>query len=295
MKLLGSYPNGNYTVSIFEDGTKIRENNLDFFESKFPECIDLKITDYCDAGCLFCHENSTKQGLHGDITAKFVDTLNPFTELAIGGGNPLDHPELVYFLRKLKEKNIIANLTVNQIHFEKHFEFIRSLKREGLIWGLGVSLIKATDKFLDLISDFPDTIIHVINGVITQENLQKMYDKNLKILILGYKNIRRGKDYYSSKVEDNKKVLHNNLEQVREHFCSVSFDNLSLEQLEVKRLLSDKEWDDFYMGSDGQFTMYVDLVKEEFSMSSTCPTRFGIMDNIEDMFHIVKSMQVIHG
>ena len=32
MNLLGQYQNGNYTVSIFDDGTKVRKNELDFFD-----------------------------------------------------------------------------------------------------------------------------------------------------------------------------------------------------------------------------------------------------------------------
>ena len=45
MKLLGKYNNGNYTVSLFDDGTKIRETEADFFDAEFPENIDCKITD----------------------------------------------------------------------------------------------------------------------------------------------------------------------------------------------------------------------------------------------------------
>ena len=40
-----SYQNGNYTVSIdLNTGTKIRENDLDFFDASFPESMDIKIT-----------------------------------------------------------------------------------------------------------------------------------------------------------------------------------------------------------------------------------------------------------
>ena len=66
-----NYPNGNYHVEIFEDGTKIRENNLDFFEAQFPENIDLKITNYCDVNCAFCHEDSTIRGEHSILDAEF--------------------------------------------------------------------------------------------------------------------------------------------------------------------------------------------------------------------------------
>ncbi|MEG1564194.1 MAG: radical SAM protein, partial [Bacteroides sp.] len=120
--IIGEYINGNYKVSIYSDGTKIRENNLEFLIPSKPEAIDMKITDCCDIGCPYCHENSLPNGLHGDIlNAKFIDTLLPYTEVAIGGGNPLSHPGLVEFLHVLKDKSVIANITINQKHFlEKH-------------------------------------------------------------------------------------------------------------------------------------------------------------------------------
>ena len=54
MKLLGTYQNGNYTVKIYDDGTKIRENDLDFFEPDTVESMDIKITNSCDKMCPFC-------------------------------------------------------------------------------------------------------------------------------------------------------------------------------------------------------------------------------------------------
>lgn len=288
--ILGQYVNGNYDVSIYSDGTKIRENKLDFFLPSFPENIDLKITDYCDAGCLFCHENSTKQGLHGTLDWEFIDTLRPFTELAIGGGNPLDHPDLIPFLERLREKNIVSNLTVNQIHFERNQDFVEMLVNRGLIYGLGVSMIKATDKFCGLVEKYPNAIIHVINGIVTLENLEKLYDKNLKVLILGYKHLRRGVDYYSDAVKKNQDILKKELGKIVPKFFVVSFDNLALEQLDVKRFVGEKYWQQFYMGDDGKFTMYVDLVKREFSKSSTCMERYSIRETIDEMFNIAREI-----
>ena len=79
MNLLGEYQNGNYKVTIFDDGTKIRETDDDKFISEFPECMDVKITNYCDMGCPYCHENSTTNGLHGDILQ--VDFINSLQHL----------------------------------------------------------------------------------------------------------------------------------------------------------------------------------------------------------------------
>lgn len=44
--LLSKYNNGNYTVEIYNDGTKIRETKEEDFIASFPENIDLKITNY---------------------------------------------------------------------------------------------------------------------------------------------------------------------------------------------------------------------------------------------------------
>ena len=288
--MLGQYVNGNYKVSIFSDGTKIRENDLDFFKPNFPENIDIKITDYCDAGCLFCHENSTKHGFHGGLRHEvlpFIYSLRPYTELAIGGGNPLSHPELIDFLVRLKNKKVISNLTVNQIHFEKQYDRVAKLVEQKLIYGLGVSMIKATNTFCDMVSIHPNTVVHVINGVVQEKDLEKLYNKNLKLLILGYKYLRRGESYYSEEVEVNKRMLYNLLPSLLSKFAVVSFDNLALEQLNVKRLVSKSYWNQFYMGDDGSFTMYVDVVKGEFAKSSTSKTRYPLTSSIDRMFNTI--------
>ena len=48
-------------------------------------------------------------------------------------------------------------------------------------------------------------------------------------------------------------------------FKVLSFDNLALEQLNIKKYVSPEDWKTHYMGDDGSFTMYIDLVKEEFA------------------------------
>lgn len=290
MKLLNVYKNGNYKVLLFNDGTKIRRTDEDKFISSFPECIDLKITNQCDMGCKYCHEDSTIDGLHGDVlNTEFINTLKPYTELALGGGNVLTHPNLVEFLKVLKSKNIIANITVNQKHFISSKDTIKYLVDNNLIKGLGVSLLSPTDEFVELIRQYPNAVIHVINGVVTLGYLQKLYDNDLKLLILGYKVFRRGKDYYSATVETNKQIINDNILEILKRFKVVSFDNLAIKQLEIQSKLPKETWDEFYMGDDGQFTMYIDLVKRQFARSSISTQRYDLLNNIEDMFSVVKN------
>ena len=294
MELLGSYKNGNYNVSIYDDGTKIRETEDDFFVSEFPENIDIKITNQCDIGCPMCHENSYENGKHGDImNAKFIDTLRPFTELAIGGGNALAHPDLIPFLTKLKSKNIIANLTINQIHFMRNQKMIKELVDRGLIYGLGVSLGVANRTFIKTIKQYPNAVIHVINGIVTYSQMEQLADNGLKVLILGYKEFRRGESYKreaNAYIEANQINLKVRLRSYIPRFEVISFDNLAIEQLNVKDLMSEEEWNQFYMGDDGQFTMYVDMVTETFAKNSIAALnkRYRLLNSIDEMFKRVK-------
>lgn len=290
MNLLGSYINGNYKVSIFEDGTKIRANKLDCFIPDKPESMDIKITNQCECNCPFCHENSTPDGLHGDIlNAPFIDTLLPYTELAIGGGNPLCHPDLLKFLHKLKEQKLIANITVNQKHFVENQDMIKALVEDRLIYGLGISLTSVTKSFLALLKQYPNAVVHMINGIATVKDFMLLADNDIKILILGYKRFRRGADYFNHDIETNKTILYYLLPKLIERFKAVSFDNLALTQLNVKRLMSAEKWNDFYMGGDGQFTMYVDMVKREFATSSIATNRFSLLEDIKPMFDKVRT------
>lgn len=296
-KLLGEYNNGNYKVSIYEDGTKIRETfdeNATEFIPEYPECMDVKITNRCDMNCKFCHEDSQYNGEHGEIlTAKFWETLKPYTEIALGGGNPLSHPDFVNFLLKLKNLNLIPNVTVNQAHFLLNIPLLKYLCDEKLIYGLGISLTATSAEFFREIEQFPNAVVHVINGVVTEQQLKAMEDRNLKALILGYKTFRRGVDYKFDNWQDiltNQGFLKSYLPEMIKKYSVVSFDNLAIEQLDVKSLMTEDEWNQFYMGDDGKYTMYIDLVQEKYAVSSTAEERFELKDNIKDMFDHVRSI-----
>lgn len=293
MGLLGRYKNGNFVTTILSDGTKIRETKDDEFIPTFAENMDIKLTNKCDGGCAWCHEGSSINGKHGDIlNEKFIDTLHPYQEVAIGGGDATSHPDLIPFLQKIKEKKVIANITVNQIHFEKKHELIKKLVDEKLIYGLGVSLVNPTKHFIELIKQYPNAVIHVINGVLKPLDVKALENNNLKMLILGYKHLRRGNEYFEEEqndIETKQQWLYENLEDIIQKFQVVSFDNLAIEQLDVKRLLTQEEWDEFYMGDDGKVTYYVDMVERKFAQSSTAPfdKRYDLLDSVDDMFKVI--------
>ena len=294
MKILGSYKNNDYTCTMFSDGTKIRWNDNDSFNAIKPESIDLKITNMCNMECGMCHENSTTNGKHGDIlNLPFIDTMFPYSEIAIGGGNPLAHPDLVEFLENLKERKIIASMTVNQVHFMYNIDFLKELTDKKLIYGLGISYIGGRhENCIEAIKQFPNAVIHVINGIVHMDSLEALAHNDLKILVLGYKEFRRGKALYDEcgrEIDSLKSQFYDMLPKIVNDgwFKCISFDNLAIKQLEPKRLMSEEEYKSFFMGMDGEYTMYIDAVNREFAQSSVSTDRYPLMEDIKDMFDVI--------
>lgn len=295
------YVNGNYNVHINDaTGTKIRSNDLDYFAPEFPESFDLKITNQCDMGCSMCHEDSTPDGKHGDImNLPFLGSIHPFTEVAIGGGNPLSHPDLMQFLKLLKEKNIFANMTVNKVHFMSNLPLLHSLVEQRLIYGLGVSYTPGgVQNFISEVKRFDNAVVHIINGMITPEQYYELSGHNLTILILGYKDVRRGvqnRVQHGALIDKNQADLIGAVKSSikSKSFEAISFDNLALKQLGVKDMMTEGEWNEFYMGDDGQdgqFTsasMFVDAVEGEFAKNSCCQKRYKITDDLTEMFQFL--------
>lgn len=295
MELLGMYKNGNTINKIFSDGTRICETEEDEFRFDFARNMDIKICDRCSMSCKFCHEGSTPNGKLGDIlNEKFINTLHPYQEVALGGGNVLEHPDLIPFLEKLSELKVITNITLNQYHFEQNLELVDMLFNKKLIYGLGVSLMHPTKQFIENVKKYPNIVIHVINGILSPSDVFTLENNRLKMLILGYKHLRRGNDYFESEMEDimsKQQWLYSNLESVLNKFEVVSFDNLAIEQLNVNRLLTEKEWEEFYQGDDGSSTYYIDMVERKFARSSTASfdKRYDLLDSVDEMFQKIVS------
>lgn len=289
--ILGMYQNGNYMVTLYKDGTKVRENDLDNLTPDFPESCDVTITKQCDGNCKYCYEDCTEYGEHGDImNSKFINSLHPYTELALNGNN-LSHPDLVPFLEKLKSNKVVANITVNQKHFEKNRNLLKYLSDKKLIHGLGISLVKSDPVFISHVKMFPDAVIHVICGVFGRNDFQSLSNHNLKILVLGYKNRGRGSGYllnHEKEVQSKILWMKNHVQDMFNCFKLVCFDNLALSQLDIKEQIPESTWNECYMGDDGRYTMYVDMVNRTFAKDSMSNRKYAMLDSIDDMFHVVQ-------
>ena len=148
----------------------------------------------------------------------------------------------------------------------------------------------------------PNSVLHVIAGLVSLEDLEILSKNNLKVLILGYKQVRRGKDLYNTymhnTIDYRIDALKNNIRNILDNkwFSVVSFDNLAIKQLDIKNILSEDQWNEFYMGDDGQdgeqtsASMFVDMVERKFAKNSCASNeeRYDILDTVEDMYDFLK-------
>jgi hypothetical protein len=281
---LADYQNGNTHVTLYRDGTKVRE-----YEGTpapvHPESIDMKITDWCDAGCAFCHESSTVKGKHAkvdDILA-IINGLPAGVELAIGGGDPLSHPLIFSILQDIAHRGLIANVTVNGQHIYRHARMIQNLRQEGILHGLGVSFDHRMwhdygeearpyseehgEMQFDEIAD-ENTIVHFIAGEHDPFEALNVMRVHPKLLVLGYKQFGRGIHHFGPRVAHSLGAWKYWINSIMSKGV-VCFDNLAIEQLKLQERLPAETWNRCYMGGDGVFTMYADAVRNEYAISST--------------------------
>ena len=273
------YKNGNTIVEIKENGTKIRYTPDNVLANpERPESIDLKVCNRCDVGCPQCHECSVPNGALGDLSNPLFNSLLPFTELAIGGGDPMTHPELENFLKKMQIKAVICNITVHWTSFLRNYEKLLEWSERKMIHGIGVSINEVVPcEVIDKLKLFKHAVVHSILGVAGEACFRQTMNENLNILLLGYKTFGRGALY---KTGNDKTILENmawinkNLSQFPSLYKTVAFDNLAIDQTDLKLKLNKDVYSKFYMGEDGTFTMYIDLPENKFAKSSC--SAFGV-------------------
>lgn len=274
MPALARYANGNCRVEIRDDGTKVREWEGEA-RPVFPESMDLKITDWCDGGCLYCHEKSTVNGKHARLedVQRMLSDLPAGVEIATGGGDTLSYPHIEEYLVWAKERGLIVNMTINAMHLYRHADTIRSLRDRGLVYGIGISYGRRFEDKIDAITD-DRTVLHVIAGVDDVNRIVRLCrSKPRKILILGYKTFGRGVAYFSEKVERNLGAWRYWVGTLMRSGSVVSFDNLAIDQLGIQKLVTSEVWGRYYLGTDGSHTMYVDAVDMNFARSSVSTRR----------------------
>jgi hypothetical protein len=273
MKKIVSYLNGNSNIELYDDGTRIIqfENEL---KLDYPLNLDIRVSSACSLGynpktkkavCEFCHESARTDGkeCNYDLLKEVLNNLPAGIELAIGG-NKLT-PGLTDFLLWSKSKGFINNLTVNHLHINRDEFMLKMLLEKKIIRGLGISYRKDYPiNFDQYFHKHPNVVLHVIAGI---DNVDEVIATPFqKVLVLGYKTFGFGVEY--QKEHDVKTSLQEWYYYVRKMMDVkniVSFDNLALDQLNIKRFCSDKMWERF---NQGEHSFYINAVDQYFAPSS---------------------------
>ena len=79
-----------------------------------------------------------------------------------------------------------------------------------------------------------------------------------------------------------------------QYFKVLSFDNLAIEQLDVKNSLffgNEEKWKTFYMGDDGTHTMYIDTVAGKYSKNSCMSQKERYKINDKDVIKMFNDIR----
>lgn len=296
MKLLTKYKNGNYTVRLFDDGTKIRMNDLDNLTPDFAESMDITVTERCSGTkdsplCKYCYLNCNETKPHADLTNPIFDTVHAGTEIAINA-NDMTHPGLEDFLIRMKDKGVFVNITINQKHLKQNVDKLKDWQNRQLVWGIGISLTDSTDSIL-WDNGLKNTVIHVIDGCFSKDDLENMADHNIKLLVLGFKHKGRGIEYYEAHKEDvdsNIKYLNEHLIENKNRFNGIGFDTLATINLNMREKVGEEKWALHNMGAEGEYTCFFDAVNNKYAISSMETELYDIEpnDTFDTIFHKVR-------
>jgi len=89
-----------------------------FWSKNGPELLDISITNWCDKECKICYRNSNKKGNHISLE-NYESILKQAREMgvlqvALGGGNPNQHPEFIKILEITRDTyDIVPSYTTN--------------------------------------------------------------------------------------------------------------------------------------------------------------------------------------
>jgi hypothetical protein len=271
---MNKYNNGNATVELYEDGTRVIQFE-DQLQLDYPLNIDIRVSTKCAFGynpttntafCDFCHESARTDGNECDYKSlqdKLVG-LPKGIELAIGANEIT--VDLCGFIWWCKDHGYIVNLTINQGHIKRDEVTLKGMIESGLIKGLGISYRSSLNwKVPQSILDYDNTVVHVIAGIDSIEDVLSLKEKGVKkVLVLGEKDFgfNEGKVDLTTRSH---KEWYWWIGKLFNTFDVTSFDNLVLEQLNIKRFFTNESWEVF---NQGEHSFYINAVDQYFAPSS---------------------------
>ena len=280
--------NKDFIFQKSENGNKIRfslDSNEVTNKSSFPELVDLKITEYCDYGCKFCYQSSTKEGSHASFenVEKSIKMLaaSGVLEIAIGGGEPTQHPDLLKILQLIKSFNMSACFTTKNFDIQEHPDYLEILKASNSI-AFSCNSIAEIEKIENIKNEMinlglsyesrPKIYIQMIPELMSDENFEKalkyvsdMY--NTPVTLLGYKDFGFGEKYLPKNRFSNSGWIKTVKEFSDKHNIQFGIDSVLVSKWK-KELIEECVDPLALVGEEGKYSCYLDSVKMTIHKSS---------------------------
>jgi organic radical activating enzyme len=294
--------NGNYFIlQSYENDKRValrlsKEPDSDLIP-KHPELVDIKLTDVCHIGCPWCYQDSTSDSVHGnlDLIKTVIKSLNPkVTEVAYGGGDVLQHPDIVEILEFSRECGLnSSNITMNWQSIMKYPDKVEKVM--PLLDAIGVSItgvgqVKNVVEKLKEINCFRPSRIcfHIIPDLYSKRIITKILNEVLEfshesdVLFLGYKTNGRGKNISTEQISDMMEIFNFAINHRVSLQCDTKFIK---DYFEVIKAVSNELTYDI---QEGEFSMNIDCVEEFYSQSSY---NLDFKEKITNDFNIVEAFQ----
>ena len=235
-----------------------------------PELADISISNHCSKRCSFCYRNSgpNEQFMKLEDYIRVLESMkhpkygNVF-QIAIGGGEPLEHPDFLRFIFETCKRGIIPNFTTNGLLLNP--EICKKIK--GNVGAVALSITSINDILTEKVFMLRNESIRVnIHYVLSEENVdeatsivlgkqtEKLAGINA-IIFLTYKPAGRGLDQYVIKAGEKLNRFIMAINEKNSCFPRIGFDACFVPML-IRYTSVQPEMVDCCEG--GYFSVYID-------------------------------------
>lgn len=250
-----------------------------------PELCDVKITDACQKGCRYCYQGSTPVGKHAPMRrvsalARALAECRCF-EVALGGGEPFEHPEFLGILDTFYIQGIVPSFSTRRLDWladkelvtkviDKAGAFAYSVDSADEVLAFGKATEGAGLATPSYDARLAINVQHVL-GTAPREEFRKIlcaaHEIGVRLTLLAYKPLGRGRTFAP---HEHSSWLLDVLEARGEYKCPYLAIDTPLAARYRRELEGAGIRREFYDTEDGAFSMYVDLVGMEAGPSSYC-------------------------
>lgn len=278
-----SYRNGNATVTIHENGIRTvqHEGKLELDD---PLNVEIKLTTTSLRGRNPVDYDGIKCDY--DKLKSITKTLPKGTELNLAI-NQIDE-DLLIFIDWCKDRVVLCNLTINQIHVEKHLQEIKDLIRKVSIRELRISImdVETFNRLPQEILNYRNTVANVHVGIDSVEVIP-LLDVH-RINCIGFNEEVETQSIFSKKVAQN--FMHWKIETGNLISKSrIHFDKLATIQLDIYDYYTESELESITELEDD---IVVDLNDCTYSPSYYSTEKIPFEDNtVRSYYHSLKNAE----